>query len=362
MAATGPILVTGGCGFLGFHIVQALIKDPTHGPITVVSRNPTKNLLDGVTYIAGDIVNAESINHVMTTVQPEIIFHIASPPPTDAQVPENAYTETNVVGTRNLIEAAQLCEATKYFIFSSTVNAIQGHEHINVVENSKPYWNPTDKAIPYWRSKAEAEKIVLAANSSSLKTVSLRACMVVGLQEYALIPAQLDALQQGKTNIQLGDNKNLWDVVSADNCAEAYLLAMHALRDPSKANGKVDGEAFNITDDNPMPFWDVSRIIWRTAGDTTQLKDVKVIPAWLARSMASMSEFAYRFLFAGNKTPELNHMVVNACTSTFTYDISKAKKVLGYHPEKKTEKTLVEATEWEIQRRQRLKEEVTASD
>ena len=231
------------------------------------------------------------------------------------------------------------------------VNVIEGNEHINVAENARPYWNWDSKAISYWHSKAEAEKIVFAANSPELKTVALRLCMVVGLQEYALIPAQLDAFAQKKTNIQLGNNQNLFDIVSAENAANAHLLAMHALLDSSKGHGKVDGQAFNITNEDPMPFWDVSRVIWRTAGDTTELKDVKVIPAWAATTMASMAESAYGLFFWGNKSPELNRHVVNFCTHTYTYDISKAKRTLGYGPVKNTEQILKEATEWELRRR-----------
>jgi sterol-4alpha-carboxylate 3-dehydrogenase (decarboxylating) len=233
-----------------------------------------------------------------------------------------------------LIESSKSSPITQYFIFSSTDNVIKGDKHINVKENDRPNWNMNDKAIQYWRSKAEAEKIVLGANSISLKAVSVRPCMIIGLQEHALIPAQLDALKQGKKNVQLGNNQNLLDVVSAENCANAHLLAMHALIDSSKANGKVDGEAFNITDGNPLPFWDVSRIIWRTGSDKTELKDVKVIPAWMATAMASVAEFAYGLFFFRNKIPELNRHVVNFCIKTYTCDISKAKKVLGYNPKK----------------------------
>jgi sterol-4alpha-carboxylate 3-dehydrogenase (decarboxylating) len=352
MASTsGPILVTGGCGFIGHHIVQALLKDPTAGPITVISRNPTTNVFDGATYIAGDIANPTFVNKIVTDVKPQIIFHTAAPRPVDETVNENTWKATNVTGTRNLIKAAKASPDTGFFIHSSTVNVIQGDEHVNAAESSRPYWKPTDRAIPYWRSKAEAEQIVLAANSESLKTVSIRPCLVVGLQEHSLIPAQLDALKQRKHRVQLGDNTNQWDFVSADNCAQAHLLAMHALLDPSKAQGKVDGEAFNITDNNPIPFWDLSRIIWRTADDQTNLENVTVIPAWVAMTMASVAEFAYGVMFFGSKSPELNRHVVIACTHTFTYDISKAQKVLGYNPIKHTEQVVKEATEWEMQRR-----------
>ena len=351
MATTGPIIVTGGCGLLGFHIVQALLKDPAAGPITVVSRNPTTNIFDGVKYIAGDISDVAFLDRLFEDIKPEVIIHTASPKPTDEKVTEETFIDVNVNGTKNLVEASKKFPSVKAFVQSSTVNVITGSEHIMIKEDARPYWTLKDKAIPYWRSKAEAEKLVLAANSDKLKTVALRPCMIIGLQEYALIPAQLDALAQGKTNIQLGNNKNIFDTVSAENAATAHLLAMHALLDPSKANGKVDGEAFNITDDNGIPFWDVARIIWRTAGDKTDIKDVKVIPGWAANAMAVVGELAYGLFFFGNKSPELNRHVVNFCTCNYTYDISKAKKILGYNPVKRTEENIKEATEWELNRR-----------
>lgn len=128
---------------------------------------------------------------------------------------------------------------------------------------------------------------------------------------------------------------------------------MHALLGPTASNSseKVEGEAFNITDGNPLPFWDVQRIIWRTGGDTTEMKDMKVIPAWLASTMASMAEWTYGIYFWGKKSPEFNRHVVSFCTNTFTYDISKARRLLGYNPISNIEQVLIEATEWEMGQR-----------
>ncbi|KAF2096746.1 NAD(P)-binding protein [Rhizodiscina lignyota] len=328
---TGPVLVTGGCGFLGFHVVQALLDDLSCGPITVVSRNPTTNIFDNVDYKACDITDAVLVKRIVEEINPRVIIHIASPRPMDVALKQDDFEDSNIVGTRNLINSARDCSSTEAFVFSSTVNVIQGKEHINVKEDYRPYWNPKSKeALPYWRSKAEAEKIVLVANSGNLKTASLRLCMVIGLKEHALVPAQLDALDQGKTNIQLGDNRNLLDTVSAENAAHAHLLAMHALLDQRKLLGEI---------------------IWRTAGDKTELRDVRIIPSWAANAMAMAAEFANAFIFFSGKIPELNRHVVNFCTSTYTYDISKARDVLGFNPTARTEQVMKEATEWELKRR-----------
>ena len=337
---------------IGHHIVQALLKDGSCGPITVISRNPHKNNIDGVTYIAGSVADQDFVERIVAETKPTVIIHTASPRSID-EGSETAFYDTNVGGTQNLIDASKKSPSTRVFIYTSTVNVIQGNEHVDIAENGKPYWKRNSKTLAYWRSKAAAEELVLAANSLELKTAAIRPCVTIGLQEHALIPAQLDTVAQGKTNIQLGDNKNLMDLVSAENCANIHLLAMHALLNPttSSANGKVEGEAFNVTDGNPLPFWDIQRIIWRTGGDKTELKNVKVIPAWAANAMAFMTEWTYGLFFWGKKSPEFNRLVVNFCTRTFTYDISKARRILGYNPVSKIEEVLKEATEWEMGRR-----------
>ena len=59
--ALGPALVTGGCGFVGFHNVDALLKDPTCGPVSVISRNPNLNRCEAVAYCTGDFGNLDEI-------------------------------------------------------------------------------------------------------------------------------------------------------------------------------------------------------------------------------------------------------------------------------------------------------------
>jgi sterol-4alpha-carboxylate 3-dehydrogenase (decarboxylating) len=347
-----PILVTGGCGFLGFHLVQELLKDPQCTSITVISRDPTQNRFDGVDYRPCDLTDATLLSQIVNDVKPRVIFHVASPKPMDGKLQQNDWHNAAINGTKNLIEVAENCSSTEILIYTSSVNVIQGREHVNVKEDAYPYWNLDSKdAIPYWRTKAQAEKIVLAADSDKLKTISMRLCLIIGIQEHAYIPHQITAFEEGKTKIQLGDNKNLLDTVSAENSAHALLLAMRALLDPSKAQGKIHGEAFNITDGNPLPFWNLARMTWRAAGDKTELGDVRVIPAWTAHGMARLGEFFSSFMFWSDKTPELNSHVVNFCTSTYTYDISKAKRMLGYNPVAQTEQVLKEAVEWEMNRR-----------
>ena len=91
-------------------------------------------------------------------------------------------------------------------------------------------------------------------------------------------------------------------------------------------------------------------MVWRAAGDTTELKDVKVIQGWAAMIMAHFLELFYTIFTVGTKEPELNTHFVDACTREYTYDIDKARKILGYNPVAKTEEVLKHAVEWELQK------------
>ena len=343
-----PVLVTGGCGFLGFHLIKSLLQDPAYSPIVSVNRNPTVNLQDGAIYRAGSVTDRSFINSLLQEFKPRIIFHTASPRPNDP-IKSREFADTNVKGTSILLECVAESGSVEAFIYASTVNVISGCPHVGVDENG-PMWTENSKTIPYWKSKAEADRLVLKSNSSNLKTVSLRLCLILGERDNAVVPAQLDTYNKKQTGVQLGDNKNLLDTVSAENAATAHMLAARALLDPREA-GNVAGEAFNVTDGNPIPFWDLARMIWRAAGDTTELKDVKIVPGWAAMAMASVAEWAFRVFTLGEKRPEMNTLVVEFCIREYTYNIDKARRVLGYKPVAHLEEVIRRSVEWELRKR-----------
>ena len=350
----GTVVVVGGCGFLGFHIVRALSQDPACTSVVVLSRQPTKNLQDGVKHYSCDITDLDKTRTLLNEIQPRAIMHTASPMAIDPTAKAHHFHSTNVRGTENLLTCAAEIPSIKAFVFTSTVNVVAGSPHVNVSEQ-QPLWEPTSKTIPYWLSKAAADKLVRASTSEQLATVTLRLPVIYGERDNQFIPAQLAAYRNKQTGVQLGDNKNLTDQVYAGNAATAHVLAAKALLNPTLARGPVAGEAFNITDGAPIFFWDFCRIVWRAAGDTTELKDVKVIPAWLALQMANVTEGLYWITTFGSKRPKtLNRLTVEFCLRTYTYDISKARRVLGYEPEVNREAVIKKAIEWETAKEGRV--------
>ena len=93
-------------------------------------------------------------------------------------------------------------------------------------------------------------------------------------------------------------------------------------------------------------------MIWRAAGDTTERKDVKIIPGWAAMAMSSAAEWAFRAFTLGEKRPEMNTLVVEFCIREYTYNIDKARRVLGYQPVAQLEDIIKRSVEWELRKRE----------
>jgi sterol-4alpha-carboxylate 3-dehydrogenase (decarboxylating) len=248
------VLVTGGCGFLGFYLVRNLLQDPECGPVYVLDRDIESNRHDGATYIQGSITDATKVDSLFQEIKPRVIFHTASPNPSFPTGGKADQYETNVKGTEILLTSGSECSSVRAFVFSSTVDAYADSPHFNVDESQK-LWNPSSKTWEYGRTKAMADKIVGAANAPSLPTVRLVMAHSYGVRDSQTIPGTLNACPGNQKPFQIGDGKNLVEILWIENAATAHILAAKALLNPSRASGKVDGEAFIISDGVAIPFW-----------------------------------------------------------------------------------------------------------
>ena len=356
--ALGPVLVIGGCGFIGFHIVSRLLREPGCGPVSVMSRNPNQNRVEGVTYHQVDIRDEDGIRKLLAEIKPQVIFHAASPSATDPAITPEDHHNINVLGTKKLLACAVAAPSVKALVYTSTAAVAKGYEHFDVDETA-PLWAANSKTIPYFKAKALADTLVREANSPldsqgrGLLTATLRLPLVYGERDTQYIPSQLAALQAGQTKVQLGNGKNRIQPVYAGNVADAHILAAKGLLASVKEpkNPRVDGEAFLIHDGEPQPFWDFCRRTWRHAGDTTKPEQVKVIPGAIALGMASTVEWAFMIFTLGQKRPPLamNRLFIQYTVYNTTYSIKKARTRLGYNPVSDHDGNLKRSIEWELE-------------
>ena len=351
----GSVLVVGGCGFVGFHIVRHFLVEPTCTSVSVVSRNPKENRLPGASYYAGDITSLETMRRIVLEIQPSVIIHAACPSPTMANA--KAYSRVMVMGTQNLLAVASEAPSVKAFVFISSSTMAAGSEHIDLREDA-PLTDTVSTSHPYARTKAIADKLVLSANNpsgkeaiSSLRTACIRLPIVYGERDLVAIPGALAALEKGRTNFQLGDGSNMWDFASVDNAVTAIILLVRALQKPLLATGpRVDGEAFNITDGTRQPFWNFPKIIWKAAGHDVDKDSVRILPTRLAFIIAHALEWLFWIFTLGTKRPALLgiQQVEYSCL-THTYNIDKAKERLGYRPVGDFEDGLRKAVVWSLE-------------
>jgi sterol-4alpha-carboxylate 3-dehydrogenase (decarboxylating) len=133
-------------------------------------------------------------------------------------------------------------------------------------------------------------------------TCSIRGQGIFGERDNNVFPQLIKLYHDKSTGTQIGDNKNLFDFVYVSNIASAHLLAASALLQAHEApesiapDMKVEGEAFFVTNDEPLPCWDFSRMIWRGMGDEKDYENVMVLSQRTALTAAKIVSVPFKLL------------------------------------------------------------------
>ncbi|KAH0536020.1 hypothetical protein FGG08_007087 [Glutinoglossum americanum] len=347
----GSVLVVGGCGFLGHHIVKELLADPSCSSISVMSRDPSKNCFDGVSYHVGDVTSPVNVQRVIAQSKPTVIINTASPIAYIDHEHAPDYFTVNVDGNRNLLSAAVATGTVKAYVYTSSGPIIAGdgaaYDH---ADETYPTLATLQKGDPYHLAKALGDKLVLDANDQNgIRTACIRPTAMYGEGDRQMIGNTLNVLKNGQTNIWMGYNDIEMDVVYVGHVAKAEVLAARGLlagiTNPKAP--KVDGEAFNITDDHPYPPWTFFRMIWTAAGDKTPLSSVWMIPPWLVMFMTNAAEwFTWAFSWGRLRPKLLIKERMEFVLYTRTYSVQKARDRLGYKPLVDTVEAVRRSVEW----------------
>lgn len=353
------VLVVGGKGFVGYHLTSYFIANKSFAKVHVLSRNAAsgKNKVSGATYHNGDVTEEDQIRRVIEEVKPAIVIHAASPSPVTGTSTE--YKQVNIRGTGNLLRCSKESEHVRAFVFTSLSTLAKGSEHLDIDEECA-LANEDPNATPYARSKATAELRVLGANNPKLReypswkgylsTASLRFPIIYGTRDDTTIPACLNALSKGQTTTTLGSGDNLWSFCSASNAARAHVLLAAALLDPTPRpeHLEVHGEAFNINDGAPYPFWGFAKLTWKFAGyNPYPAPAMRHIPVALALALSVFLEWAYWIFTLGLQRPyNLGKQQVEYACFTHTYSIEKARMRLDYKPRVDFERDVQKAVDW----------------
>ena len=142
---------------------------------------------------------------------------------------------------------------------------------------------------------------------------------------------------------------NIFDFTYVGNVAHSHLLAARALIATAAASTapldheKVDGEAFMITNDSPVYFWDFARAVWAAAGDTSGINGIWHMPKEIGNVFGILSEIGGSII---GKTPTFNQKKVTMTCMTRYFNIAKAKRVLRYEPLWTLDEGIKQGVQW----------------
>ncbi|THH04514.1 hypothetical protein EW145_g5468 [Phellinidium pouzarii] len=217
-------IVIGGSGFLGRHIVEALLK-----------RGDAVSVLDivqryhDVPFHSADISVQSQVEDAFRKAcsGATCIIHTASPP---HGLDPAIYWKVNVEGTKAVLAAATVLHIKK-LVFTSSAGVVFNGQDIIDVDERLPF--PETPLDAYNESKSKAEELVLDANGKDgLLTVALRPAGIFGPGDRQAMHGLMQVFDNRQTHFQIGDNNNLFDWTYVTNVAKAHLLAADRLSHP----------------------------------------------------------------------------------------------------------------------------------
>ena len=307
------VLVTGGGGFLGSEICRQLLARGDQ--VIAYQRSPADALEKlGAHVVQGDITDAGLLNAASEDI--DAIIHTAAK--AGLSVHYDDYFGPNITGTENVLSACHR-NGIKKLVFTSSPSVTHSDGDIEGGTETLPY--PDTYNSPYPKTKALSEQLVMAANSPELRTVSLRPHLIWGPGDNHLLPKLLERARHGK--LKLPGPDKLIDTVYIDNAARAHLLALDKLEtDP----GTVGGKVYFISNDEPLSQSRIIGGLLRAAGVEV---DIQAISPRLAIAAGTVLETGWK-LFGLKSDPPITRWSAEHLSTAHWYDISAAKRDLGY--------------------------------
>lgn len=304
------VFVTGGSGFVGGKLIQALRargdevralarSDASAAAVTAL----------GASVVRGDLDNSDALREGMQGCT--LVFHAAAH--VEEWGPKSVFDQVTVAGTRNVLEAARQAGVRRLVHVSSEAALLDGSPMVRVDE-TRPL--PTHPIQFYPASKTASEALVRAANGVGLETVVVRPRLIWGAGDTSLLPQLVDAVKTGRFK-WINGGRHLTSTCNIANVVEGLLLAA----DKGRA-----GEVYFVTDGEPLEFRSFMTRLLATQG--VQVGEGS-LPRGVALVLARVCEALWNGLKLPGKPP-ITRMVVHLFGEEVTVSDAKARRELGY--------------------------------
>lgn len=314
-------LVTGSAGFVGRHLVDALIaRGDEVVSLDISPRAPR----EGIEHRAVDLTDADAVREAVRDV--DTVFHAASAVHTRQAGGEHVWA-VNVHGTEHLLEA---CRAAKIgrLVYVSSASVVYEGGDICDGDEQLPY--AENRAAPYVVSKIAAERRVLSADGPELRTVSIRPHLIFGPQDTRFLPAILARAQAGRLKFAVGRQRKLSDFTYVDNLVDALLAADERLAAGGVAADQLGGKAYFVTNGEPLPFWE---FVTRMLGQMGIAGPRVYLPYGVAYAAAGVAESVQRVRGrADDPESGFTRFAIRYMCTDHYFSIDAARRDLGYEP------------------------------
>jgi len=318
------VLVTGGTGFTGKALVRRLL-DEGYQVVALDYKEglKTEELRQwGAEVVIGSVTDRSVVERCMNGV--DYVQHLAAAF-RELNVANDYYYDVNVNGTRTVLDAA-FQQGVKKFIYCSTCGV-----HGNIDNPPGGEDAPIQPADYYQQTKYEAEPIVGEYFKKGLKTVIVRPAAIYGPGDPERFFMIFKRCTKGVFPM-FGDGKTYYHPLYIDNLVDALMLAME--------EGKGDGEAFLIADENYCEIEDLVNRVGKALGITVRIPHYPVMPLVVAGHLFEIVCKPFRI------TPPIFPRRVDWYRQNRAFDISKAKEQLGYVPRIGLDEGLKRTAEW----------------
>lgn len=310
------ILITGGAGFLGVNTARKFVKDGYVVRVFDRINLDTKDLVNKVEVMQGDIRSKDDIEKAIKG-QDYVIHAVALLPP---QKSKELMFEVNINGTENILDAS-LKNKIKRLVFISSTEVYGVSKNCPQVEEA-----PLAPIGDYGRSKIFGEKLCENYMKKGLSINIIRPRTFLGPGRFGVFQKLFEAIYTEKKVLILGSGNNLFQLLAVSDLADAVEKAMLS---------EVDMQIFNIGASN-FGTWrsDLGSII-EYQKSKSKIVGLPIFPLRIILPVLIKLGFNYQDI------AHYESLVVPSYVS-----IKKAEKILKWHPKKSNSELLLESYKW----------------
>lgn len=308
------VIITGATGFIGRNFAENFHDNG----LQVVATGRSSTVGDelqkkGIEFHAANIIDSSQLDNAFSPA--DCLIHCAARAGDWGKYQD--FYQTNVLGTRNIINACKNHDIKK-IIFISTPNIYySGKDRYNISE-SDPI--PARQRTYYAKTKIISERELLALQHEGYQVIIFRPRAVYGPYDNIIVPRILRMAEKKQMPL-INNGQAMTDITYIDNLVDAVRISLTA---PDNAWNEV----YNICNGTPISIRDWFSQVLKVFGRPFKPKNV---PELAAKIIAGIMEFFSLFPFS-NKKPLMTRFSVGYMAKSMTMSIEKAKQLLNYSP------------------------------